>query len=265
MRHRFVLFCSFVSMLLFASCSKDDATNVAEPNGSGTISLSVAADAGFKSSRAVNESEYTKTDNYTVKILQGEEELASFLYKDKAASYKLDNGNYTLKAFYGEELPASRDKFYVVGTKEFTVSGNDVAVNVDCEPTCGKLIVNFDSKMADFFSDYYVTYETKALTVASQTCKWAKDDKEPWYVKLDAAGEAVKATVHYTVKDSDKERTQVLTYKTNDGGDKMLPNKSWTLNISPKDNNGSLSITITIDENTNDKPIEIVVPTDWLN
>ena len=72
-------------------------------------------------------------------------------------------------------------------------------------------------------------------------------------------------TVHYTVKSSNKEGTQVLTYKTTDGVEKMMPNKSWTLNISPKDNNGSLSITITIDENTNDRPIEIVVPTDWLN
>mgnify|MGYP004517695879 FL=1 len=265
MRHRFVLFCSFVSMLLFASCSKDDAGSVAEPNGSGTISLSVAADANFKSSRAVSESDYKNADNYTVKIMQGEEEIASFLYKDKASSYKLDNGNYTLKAYYGEEFPASRDKFYVVGTKEFTVDGNDVNVKVDCEPTCGKLVVNFDTKMSEFFSNYYVTYETKALTAAGTECRWAKDDTEPWYVKLDAAGEVVKATVHYTVKSSNKEGTQVLTYKTTDGVEKMMPNKSWTLNISPKDNNGSLSITITIDENTNDRPIKIVVPTDWLN
>ena len=259
MRHRFVLFCSFVSMLLLASCSKDDAGSVVDPNGSGTISLSVAADADFKSSRAVNEADYTNTANYTVQILQGETEIASFLYKDKADTYKLDNGNYTLKAFCGEDTPASREKMYVVGTKDFTVAGDKQALNVDCVLTCGKMVVNFDAKMADFFSEYYVTYETKALTAAGKTCTWAKADTEPWYVKLDAAGEDVKATVHYTVKDSGKSGTQVLTYG------KMTPSKSWTLNIAPKDNNGSLSITITIDESTTEKTITIPVPTDWLN
>ena len=57
-------------MLFFASCSNDDAGSVIDPNGSGTISLSVAADADFKSSRAVNESEYANTSNYTVQILK---------------------------------------------------------------------------------------------------------------------------------------------------------------------------------------------------
>ncbi|MDO4164948.1 MAG: DUF4493 domain-containing protein [Bacteroides sp.] len=253
-----IMSCMIGASLLVCSCSSSEDASMLE-EGTGTIQLSVKANASFSTvnSRAVNESAYANTDNYTVQVLQGEAEVLSFTYGDRSASIKLDNGNYTLKAYYGTESDASREAFYVVGTTDFVVNGNDQALNVDCAPTCGKMVVDFDSKMADYFSNYYVTYETEALAAAGSTVTWAKDDTDPWYLKLNAAGETVKATVHYTVTSSGKAGSQELTYA-------MTPDKSWTLHIAPKDGNGGLSITITIDESTTDKPIDIVVPSDWI-
>jgi hypothetical protein len=44
----------------------------------------------------------------------------------------------------------------------------------------------------------------------------------------------------------------------------MTPNEGWKMSIAPKDGSGSLTITVTIDDSTNERPIEIVVPSDWI-
>jgi hypothetical protein len=59
------------------------------------------------------------------------------------------------------------------------------------------------------------------------------------------------------MKETGNNDSQTLTYD-------MAPNKSWTMHIAPKDGSGGLSITITIDESTNDREFEIVVPSDWI-
>ena len=44
----------------------------------------------------------------------------------------------------------------------------------------------------------------------------------------------------------------------------MKPNQAWTLNVVPNVIEGKLILTITIDESTDDKPIDIEVPSDWI-
>ena len=40
----------------------------------------------------------------------------------------------------------------------------------------------------------------------------------------------------------------------------------WTITVNPKveDTTGKVGITITFDDSTNDKPIDIEIPSDWL-
>ena len=211
--------------LMGTSCSspQDPECN----DGTGNIRLGVTTNAAF--TRAVNESAYADVSNYTV-----------------------------LKAFYGTESNASRDGFYVAGEKSFIVEGEEVQnITVECNPTCGKVKVNFATNMSEYFSAYSVVYETAALTEVGGSAIWQKDDTEPWYLKVNAQGETVKATIHVTRVSDSKSATVEKTYT-------LAPGKSWTLSIAPQDNNGGLGITVTVDEATDDEEIDIEVPSEWL-
>ena len=253
----FLLSCIIGTSLIATSCSSENevSTNANE----GTIHLAVTSDAKFKTNtRAVNESNYANVNNYTVQILNSSNKVEKeFAYSDAPEKINLNNGSYTLKAFYGEDSNASRNSFYVEGTTTFAVEGNDKSISVDCAPIHGKAAVNFAKEMATYFSDYSVVYETESLTAIGSTVAWSKADTEPWYLKVNKKGEIVKATIHVTRKSDSKSSTVVKTYT-------LSPNKSWTLNIAPQDDNGNLGITITIDESTNDHEIDIVVPSEWL-
>ncbi len=244
---------------LATSCSSgnNEVEEVAKV-GSGTIALTVAAEDAFANgARAVDETPYKNVNNYTVQILQGDTKVKEFKYGEKADTYELSNGNYTLVAFYGTESICSRTGFYVTGSSAFSINGNTQNVTVSCAPTCGRMAVNFDTKMADYFENYYVAYETAAIKEAGASAVWGKDDTDPWYLRLNAAGEVVKATVNYTLKSTGKTYQILKEYA-------MKPNQAWTLNVVPNVIEGKLILTITIDESTDDKPIDIEVPSDWI-
>ena len=112
--------------------------------------------------------------------------------------------------------------------------------------------------MANYFTAYSITYETETLSAAGATVNWTQTNTDPWYVKLKAEGEEVKATIHLTRKDDGTSSQVVKSYSG------MKPNQSWTMNIAPHDDNGSLGITITIDESTEDIIHDIEVPSDWI-
>jgi hypothetical protein len=257
------MYCCIASIgLLAASCSSE---SFDEPSsGQGTVSFSVKSNALFNSatgsSRAVNEETYNTVDNYFIEIIDrsGNIVVGPTLKSALANSIQLANGNYTIKAYYGEEKTASQEIFYVVGSTDFEVNANDQGVTVNCAPTCGKFAVEFaTADMDKYFSDYYVTFETEALDAEGSTITWTKTTTDPYYMKLNSKGETVKATVHYTVAESGKSDSMTLTQD-------MTPNEGWKMSIAPKDGSGSLTITVTIDDSTNERPIEIVVPSDWI-
>ena len=172
----------------------------------GTFRLKLNADAGFEAqTRALSEANYRNTANYTVQLINTSNsnvlmecrgsELSSNLPKE------LEIGSYEIKAFYGTEHAASRNDFRVEGSTTFTIRANDeTTVTVDCLPTCGKVSVNFSADMATYYDDFNVTYGGTAA-LAGSTIAWAKDDNEPWYVKLNEGGETLTYTVNVTAKD----------------------------------------------------------------
>lgn len=226
-------------------------------NGVGTLSLSITSEAGFQS-RTVNESDYSNTGEYKVQLIDKGtfKVIKEFLYKDAPEKIELENGSYDLKAFFGEEVNASQDKFYVEGVSSFIIQGDNVRANVSCKPTCAKLVVNFGDNMSEYFSDYSVAYTTKALKSESNVV-WTKDNTAPWYVKVDNSGEAVEAVISFTRKSDNKSASETRTYT-------MKPGQAWTLNINPAVNSGNLGITVTINEETDDEIIDIIVPSDWI-
>ncbi len=246
--------CLAAICLTAQSCSSTE--EPIQTGGTGSVTLSLNPQTAF--TKAVDESAYTNVNNYTVQVLNSDGSTAQeFTYSEKPASITLNNGTYTLKAFYGTESLASRNSFYVEGSTNFQVQGEPVTVSVDCYPTCGKVQATFASNMDEFFSDYSIVYTTAAMEAESQSAVWAKDDTEPWYLKVAKEGETVTATIQVTRTSDSKTATVERTYT-------LAPNKSWTLNIAPADDNGSIGIVITVDETTDDEEIDIEVPADWV-
>lgn len=257
------------SSLFFFSCSSDEET-LPGTEGKGAVQLSLTADMGFvtNTKAAVNEDTYVKDhlNDYTVKILDGEgQTVKGCEWKYSALPtelIELKNGSYKVVASYGEtynEDASTRDGIYMYGEKAFDVNSDQVAKQtVSCTPACGKLVVKFGEKMAEYFSDYAVHFSTKAVS-KNGAIILSKDDADPLYVKLDQAGESVTATFQITAKDGKKAELKALT-KT------MKWGTMWTITVNPKvsTTTGKVGITINFNDGTTDKPIDIEIPSDWL-
>ena len=251
--------CLIVMALIVASCSSEE--NAILPGGKGTVNLNmtVGADFGVANTRAVDLSQYQNKDNYTLQIFKSDNlniPVESFTYAMMPMMpLTLDNGTYVLKAFYGVEHNSSRDEFLVTGSQTFSVNSNDQSVKAVCRPTCAKVQVNFDTDMAKYFSDYFVVFSPTSGDVV-----WAKDDTNPWYILVNKAGETVKATIHITRK---AEYGSGVASTTVERSLSLAPDKSWTLKVAPSYESGQLGIKIIVDETTNDKDVEVEVPSEW--
>lgn len=258
-----------VAGLLLSACSSDEALHTIE--GKGSVKLSLSADVGFgaKTKTAVDEGTYLTThpvSDYTVRILNDKGTVVpgcEWKYSEVPAGLiELNNGSYKIEAYDGEEYNQSastRSGIYMYGSTPLTVNSDQVAEkNLTCTPACGKLVVSFGEKMAEYFSDYAVHFSTKAAGVGGQLI-WPKDETDPLYVKLDEAGETVKATFQIFKKDGKKTEIDPLTRE-------MKRGTMWTITVNPKveTTTGKVGITISFDDSTNDKPIDIEIPSDWL-
>ena len=103
--------------VLAMSCTSEDGPQQA---GTGTVSFNVATEASF-TTKAVNESEYADLSRYTVEIWQGTDQISSWNYAELPESVEIAAGSYQVKAWYGEDKPASTTGMYVEGKADITV------------------------------------------------------------------------------------------------------------------------------------------------
>lgn len=249
-----ILLCVFSGVMLF-SCSSEE-NELQLPEGTGYVSFSLKTNTSFQS-RAVVESDYKNLSNYTVQILKDGKVLDGMQwdYDDMPKDMiELSNGAYELKAFYGDaNFTASRNKMYVEGKSTFNINSDQVTASVTCKPVCGKVTVEFDSKMAEYFSNYSINFKTIALD--ESFVAWAKDDTEPIYMKVEN-NEQISAT--YSLVDKQGKSTTIdKTYS-------LSPQKHLIIKVVPTVSSGNLGITIVVDESTNDQNVDIVIPSDWI-
>lgn len=262
--------CALAGGLMLSACSSEEGGSQAM-GGKGAVILDLAAETVFDTkTKAVDESTYL-TDrplaDYKVKILDAQGHVVSgceWKYSERPTGLiELSNGSYTVVASDGEEFnvnASTRNGIYMYGSSRFDVNSDQVAtVNVACTPACGKLVVKFGDTMATYFSDYAVHFATQAVG-ENGSIIWPKGDTDPLYVKLAKAGENVTATFQLTKKsDGTKAEVNALTRE-------MKWGSMWTITVNPKveDTTDKVGITITFDDSTNDKPIDIEIPSDWL-
>lgn len=252
----------FLSSLLLAGLFITSCSSSEDPQSSGEslVSLKVQTDAGFQS-RIVDESGYSDLNNYTVQLLKDGEVLADWVWKytDIPSSIKVSAGNYQLKAFCGEDSPASTKSMYVEGVSEtLNVTGAEEGIqtlSVVCKPVCAKLIVTFAEDMGTYFSDYSVTIKTQAL--GEETFVWGKNDTDPVYLKVNDK-ESVSMKINL-VKLADGTSSEI------DKVYELSPKQAMTLKLAPvvTQDEWQLGITINIDETTNDHEMDITVPGEW--
>lgn len=267
---------SLGAVMALSSCMSEDPGfdfGVGSDKVYGTLNLgTLTVDSEFDPlTRALSEADYRNTGNYTVRVvdMKSGSDVMEFAYAsmNDYLPKALEIGSYTIIASYGAEHPFSRDEFLVTGETTVTVNANtEQTVSVSCSPTCGKLSVDFDAAMATYFDDYSVTYAgTQAM--GSQTCTWAKADTAPWYVALAANGETVNYTIKMTAKADYLPEGSTTNTAEVTGTIQLLRNKAHKLTIAPNykpSTEGGISLTITIDESTNDKEITWEVPVTWI-
>lgn len=250
--------CAMLSLMASCSSTEDIPTY---DTASGVISLNVITDTQFES-RAVNESDYEKLGNYTVQIYKDGNLLSGmeWKYEDVPDTLELSNGGYELKAFCGEDKAISTSGMYVEGTKIFNVNSDQSTVSVTCRPVCGRVKVEFGERMAEYFNDYSVSFQTMALVEESGTLSsvalWKKTDTDPMYMKV-SEGEKIKATINLTDK---KGKTSSILKEY-----ELSPCQALKIKLMPAVSEGDLGITIEVDENTNDIPVDIEIPSEWVD
>ena len=253
--------------LLVTSCQNEDFNGPIKAEGKGAITLNLNAMTGFDTeTKAVNESAYSNKNNYTVEIKNSHGDLVvSKLFSSLSFPYTLDLGSYVVRAYYGQnykEVAATQDGFYVEGESSFTLDVNEdnqvtaKSVSLTCMPTHAKVQSTFSSDMSTYYSSYYVTYKVGNTETAKV------ENTDPWYLLVNKNGETVTATIHLTTKEGYVTNKDFVLTKTKE----LKPNESWTLSMSPtyEQKTGSLGISITIDETTEEHEIVINVPSDWV-
>lgn len=241
--------------LLMVSCSSED-DSVQAADGFGVVKLNLAADLGYQT-KAVDESDYEKLENYTVQIRKDEQVVddCEWKYADVPDLIELKNDTYELRAFYGEEKAASTDQMFVVGSTVFNVNSDQTEQTVTCKPTCAKVYVNFDATMDTYFSEYYTEFSgTEAL---GDSYFVLDKDKSPVYLAV-GDNETVKVVIKMTKKSNSEVVTVERSYT-------LSPQEYQKITVMPKKNNGEFGISISIDKGTNDRPVDIEAPDEWVD
>lgn len=263
MKHLYFLQ-TFCYMLLcavgFTACSSD-ADDVIAENGVGYVSLALNADTGFKTTtKAVNESTYSDKNQYAVQIINSKNETVkewSKYSEIEEGLIELPNGSYVLKAFYGEDEAASTTSMYVEGTNNFDINGDKgKVVSATCAPVCARVTITGEG-MDEQFSDWSAIIKTKALSAKDASFNYLKNG-DPVYLKVEK-NEQISLDFSFTPKSGSKNTTASKSYTIN-------PNEALNITLKPAaSTSGKLGITITVNGKTDDKPIDIEIPSDWLN
>lgn len=276
MRTKTFLFLPLALATMLGACSNEsqlEGEDIVANGRKGKVTFDLTSAVEFTTNtRTVDENAYRTFDNYNVEITDGQGNSkfsGTFATLKNRLPMELDLGSYNITASYGTEYAASRDNFLATGSSTFSIqAGATVSATVNCTPTAGKVLVTFDPSMATYYDTYSVDF-TGTAALGSSVAHWGKEDSAPYYLKLDKAGETVTYTLYLTAKSdyATNQNGEKKTEATATGSFQLKRNTTKKLTVKPNytpTTDGGLSITIDIDDSTNDIPINIEVPVTWI-
>lgn len=249
-----LLSCILGGWLLTACTSDDDLQQI--PEGKGYVKLALNTNTGFQT-KAVDESYYSKKENYTVTITKSGESVPvqQWKYGEIPEFTELPNGTYVLSAVCGDSTKTHyTDDLCVLGSKGFTIKNDSVNVEVACKPNSARVNIVFDEKMDEYFSAYKVNIKTAALNGAIYS--WEKTTAGPVYFRV-KQNETVTMTIELTPKEGIGADTSIEKTYT------LSPADAMKMTLTPVIGSGNLSITIEIDDTVIEHPVDIEVPSEW--
>lgn len=253
--------------VLLGSCSQSDTPL----DGVGVVRVDLSTDFSFdgsatstKSTRAINESDYTNIGNYDLKLVRNSDGtvIKEGLYSSWPLEMELESGaSYTMTASYGQEEAASFDHLLVTGSETFTLNpGTTKNISFQCKPTAAKVSVNYDSSFDTYYSDCEVSVKTKHMSEAVTLSK--KNAGQDLFVKADAAGEEV--TLAFVLKDKYGEVATPEGFATSKTVT-IKPQTSLKITVKPdvtEIEGGKFGIDVIVDSGVTEENVNIVVPND---
>lgn len=237
-------------ILLGTSCSKGVIWAPDSPDGEGSLTIALSADGSQVASKAEGEAVTgLNLDDFRIAIYKTENQMR--LYNDSYANtagktLKLNAGEYRLVAQLGDTLGCGFDKPYFLADPTFTIERGNNTVEATAKLANVKLAINFDSTISEVYPDYYAI--VKHNTIKGKQVKFVKGETRKGYIPAGELVLEVYANIDGTWKYF---KTESAIYK---------PNDFVTFNITTNASEGSLSISITVDNTVDKKDQTIEVP-----
>lgn len=160
MKKYIYLMLSVVLAGIFASCSKDDPFDIGEDSATGqlrtsSLGVTLKSDYGPRPlKRGARRPAAPNVDDFTVEFYKAgkAEPVASYLYSKMPEIITLPVGDYTAKAFYGNNPAAAWEAPYYEGSTNFKIQADEITENVEtieCTFANIRVSIYFDSVLKE--------------------------------------------------------------------------------------------------------------------
>ena len=257
----FLVWSVLVLSILIFSCDSDKVGAFEHP---GLLQFGLSADTtGIQGNQEITKAvlpdlePFLNTDLYQIEILQGEEEtvVSSFEhYEDMPDQVELERGNYKIRASMGELKPAAFEAPRFEGVSDFIIKEN---MTTKLDVTCSLANARVTVAYTDSFKVVYPTYTLSIKTShTTEPLEFVQDEVRPGWFQVDAGGEDLKG-----ILTGKPDTGEVKQDSVNSPSVKPKDNVRLTFNSTPNTRpDQGLTVKITINDETEEKPVYIYIP-----
>lgn len=254
-------FCILISAIIFFSCNSD---RFGEVENAGILQLSLMTDTTVVNNGAVvtrsasfDWTPFLDTEKYKIEILKGEENtvVRTFeQYKDMPDIIELERGNYKIRASFGKQVPAAFESPHFQGVSEFIIKQDmTTKLDVTCALTNARATVYYTDSCKMVYPKYAVAFET---THTTEPFEFIQDETRSGWFQVNENGEDLKGVLTVTPDEGEMKQFSVTVPSVKPKDDIRL-----TFNSTPDTRpDRGLTVRITINDKTIEKPLYIYVP-----
>lgn len=254
-------FCILISAIIFFSCNSD---RFGEIENAGILQLSLMTDTTVVNNGAVvtratpfDWTPFLDTEKYKIEILKGEENtvVRTFeQYKDMPDIIELERGNYKIRASFGKQVPAAFESPHFQGVSGFIIKQDmTTKLDVTCALTNARATVYYTDSCKMVYPKYAVAFET---THTTEPFEFIQDETRSGWFQVNENGEDLKGVLTVTPDEGEMKQFSVTVPSVKPKDDIRL-----TFNSTPDTRpDRGLTVRITINDKTIEKPLYIYVP-----